>query len=423
MRRVLAVATVLVLAGAACSGDSTDDDESSSATVPDHSAEAAAIADAPDDRSLPPDGPEAPTGSYGFSRYVFNDVDGDVLATLIEGPRGQQIRCQDAELDCSFEELKALYDSGDPVPDYLGMDRDELGELVDQLSETRDAVNEHETIEEACAAGFRVSSSQNANMGIHVINPNGQSAEFDPGPPADGAVRQGRRRGADPGGTGHLRRRRVDRRARLPLGRCAVFTLPMTEEHPDAFAGPIDNWHIHLNTCAGNPEEGGVEEGDEVFDTESAQATFSREQCEQQGGRFMDIIPTWMMHAYVDENHDAQGGVFAMFNPSIWPIVDDPSTLTEDRTVDVENGTHAPINNFDFGAIEVDTGEDVVFSNSDGVPHTVTARGRPRHRATPSTRGSFGAGQVYTQSFDEAGEYDIFCTLHPQMTGTVVVND
>ena len=418
--RMAALAAVLALGAAACADSGDEERVEPTVTVADYSDEAALVEGAPDDRSLPPELPSSPTGSYGFSRYVFNNVEGEIVPTLIEGPRGEQVRCQELDRECSFSELRALYESGDPIPDYLGMDRSTLGRLVDQLEAVQDAVDEYPTLEEACEVGFSLSSSQNPNMGIHAVNPFGTTLEFDPSRPQMVLY-------AKEGG---------ERLTQAEQGECvngewtgepgyesvgAVFTLLMSEEHPDAFAGPIDNWHIHFNTCAGSQEEGRVESVEDLA-TSTSRDAFNREACEASGGVFQDIIPTWMMHAYVDEEHDAQGGVFAMFNPSIWPVVDDPARIEELRTTEIDGAVNASINNFEFGAIEASVGDQVAFSNSDSVPHTVTS-GRPSAPTGSFDSGLFAAGEVFSQTFDEPGEYEIFCALHPQMTGTVVVSE
>lgn len=144
-------------------------------------------------------------------------------------------------------------------------------------------------------------------------------------------------------------------------------------------------------------------------------------ECEASGGRFLPIVPMWMMHAYVAPEFDPQGGVFAMFNPSIWPIADSPEAIRNLKTAEIEGAVSAPITNFDFFDLTVDAGERVVFSNADSVPHTVTG-GTPNDPSFTFDSGLFGTGESYEVSFDEAGEYQLFCALHPQMTATVTVN-
>jgi hypothetical protein len=352
-------------------------------TLPDYSEEADSFVDAENDAALPPIVPESAASAYGFSRYVYQETSTDIIPTLIEGPLGFQFRCQELEWECSYSELQAIYDTESELPDYLGMTHDDLGLLLDQLARTEEVVMQHETIEEACAAGLFANSQQAANMGIHMNNPAGTRAEFDPARPTmilfakEGGEQvtleeMGNCRGGGwTGDDGHE-----------PVG--AVFTLNMSEEHPDAFAGPIDNWHIHLNTCTvGAPEEG--TEDIEGFETDVpiVGKILEADVCAASGGRFLPVVPMWMMHAYVAPKFEPQGGVFAMFNPSIWPIADTPDAIRNLQTCEIEGAISAPITNFDSGL--------------------------------------FGTGESFELSFDEAGEYDLFCVLHPQMTATVTM--
>ena len=112
----------------------------------------AAFPDADTDHSFPSVAPDTPVGVYGFSRYVWTATpEGDVVPTLIEGPRGRQLRCQDEALPCSMDELAALADSGEPIPPELGLDQDDLDELVAQLQQLRDHLATITSIEQACA--------------------------------------------------------------------------------------------------------------------------------------------------------------------------------------------------------------------------------------------------------------------------------
>ena len=438
LSKVLSAVTACVLLAVSCAGNDGPDTtpaaqtpESTTTTttveappptvtLPDYTDQVAGFLDAPDDRTLPPIEPGQSVGSYGFSRYVYNQVGDDVIATLIEGPRGFQYRCQSLELECSYEELRALHHSDEPVPDYLGMTRDELGELVEQLAAVNGAIDEYPTLEEACAAGFQVASSQNANMGIHATNPNGTSLEFDPARPSMVLY-------AKDGG---------ERLTREELGSCAdgewtgepgfesvgaVFTLLLSPDHPDGFAGPIDNWHIHFNTCAGSRAEGNVDSAeDTAAEADGTRGAFSREQCESDGGAFQEVIPVWMMHAYVDPAYDPQGGVFAMFNPSLPPVIDNPDDIERLRTVPLDGAVNASINNFDFGNLNAEPGQPIVFSNSDSVPHTVTA-GSPAEPLAAFDSGLLGTGESFALSFDDPGQYALFCALHPGMAATVTV--
>ena len=78
------------------------------------SSEPSAIGEGPTDAAPPPDSPPQPGGSTGFSQYVFEEVGGEVLTTLVEGPRGEQVRSP-----ISYLELKELYTRGEPPPEEL----------------------------------------------------------------------------------------------------------------------------------------------------------------------------------------------------------------------------------------------------------------------------------------------------------------
>ena len=72
---------------------------------------------------------------------------------------------------------------------------------------------------------------------------------------------------------------------------------------------------------------------------------------------------------------------------------------------------------------EVKVGESVTWTNGDSQIHTVTS----------GTVGSADSGSVFDSSilspkatfdhtFETAGEYDYYCTLHPQMFGKITVS-
>lgn len=371
-------------------------------TLPDYGAELGDLPVAADDASLPEIQPDRTAGVYGFSRYVFQRAPGDlILPSLIEGPQGLQTRCQDVDLDCSYLELKAIYESGEPVPTYLGMDHETLGELVSQLDETAAYLDTFENIDDACARGMFRSSGQSPNMGIHMYDTSAGNG-FDPGHPQmvlfaqeDAGNVDGRCQGGEWTGDGE---------AYLPVG--VVFNIRQTPEHPDAFAGDLDNWHIHFNLCQG----AGIG------------SVATQEDCEAAGGNWTGETRSWMMHAYVAEDYDSQGGVFAMFNPSIWPVTD-PAELEENRVIQPEDGAiAAPITNFDFGDLTVDAGDTIRFNNADSVPHTVTAGSAFEPRTDDFDSGLLGTAETFDLTFDQAGSYDLFCVLHPDMTATVTVN-
>lgn len=73
-----------------------------------------------------------------------------------------------------------------------------------------------------------------------------------------------------------------------------------------------------------------------------------------------------------------------------------------------------------FG-VKIDVGDKVIWTNEDLAFHTVTS-GNP----TDGTDGLFDSGMFkidenFSHTFEEPGNFDYFCTLHPWMQGTVVV--
>ena len=438
--KLIGVFVVFALSGAACADDDGDDvggpeelstlEDATTTVAPTTTVEDPAVAAlagyvgqlaefplAADDRSLPDVTPASPLGAYGFSRYVYQRQGEQIVPTLIEGPQGLQVRCQQLEQKCSYLELQALYDSEEELPDYLGMDRATLGELLDQLARVEAAVLQYETLDDACAAGLRVSSAQSANMGIHVTDP-GAGVTFNPDRPQMILfAKEGGERIPRPD-IGHCDGDTfVGEDGFQPVG--AVFNIELSEDHPDGFAGELDNWHVHLNTCAGGSVENAAEVDSEV---EVTATSATPEECRAGGGFFLPVISSWMMHAYVVPEFDPQGGVFSMFNPNVWPLASSPEELREIRTVGEDDAVAAPIVNFDFGVIEAETGETIRFGNADSVPHTVTAGSSVNPTPADFDSGVLGTGGTYDLSFDETGEYQLFCVLHPGMQGTVVVS-
>lgn len=77
------------------------------------------------------------------------------------------------------------------------------------------------------------------------------------------------------------------------------------------------------------------------------------------------------------------------------------------------------IGNFAFNPaeIEVPAGTQVTWSNDDDIPHTIVATdGGPVTKSRPLV-----TDQKYTMVLNEPGTYRYFCSLHPHMTGTIIV--
>ncbi len=75
------------------------------------------------------------------------------------------------------------------------------------------------------------------------------------------------------------------------------------------------------------------------------------------------------------------------------------------------------IDNFTFNPqrITVQAGSTVTWTNKDDIPHAVVASDRAFRSKVLDTDDS------YAFTFTTPGIYEYFCSLHPHMTGTVVV--
>jgi amicyanin len=80
-------------------------------------------------------------------------------------------------------------------------------------------------------------------------------------------------------------------------------------------------------------------------------------------------------------------------------------------------GSAVTIDNFVFGPerLTVKAGTTVTWTNRDDIPHTVASKDRLFKSKVMDT------DQSYSFTFSTPGEYSYFCSLHPHMTGTIVV--
>jgi len=74
------------------------------------------------------------------------------------------------------------------------------------------------------------------------------------------------------------------------------------------------------------------------------------------------------------------------------------------------------IDNFTFNpkVATVKAGDTVIWTNRDDIPHTVADPGKFKSKALDT-------GDSFSFTFTTPGAYDYFCSLHPHMTGRIVV--
>lgn len=79
--------------------------------------------------------------------------------------------------------------------------------------------------------------------------------------------------------------------------------------------------------------------------------------------------------------------------------------------------TDVKIDNFSFApqAITVAAGTQVRWTNHDDIPHNTVSEDKVFKSTTLDT------DQQFTYTFTKPGTYKYFCSIHPRMTGTIVV--
>ena len=79
------------------------------------------------------------------------------------------------------------------------------------------------------------------------------------------------------------------------------------------------------------------------------------------------------------------------------------------QAIDIANFAFSP------ASVTIEAGTTVTWTNSDSVTHNATDNGGA------FASGDLATGQSYSFTFDTEGTYNYMCTIHPQMTGTIVV--
>ena len=87
------------------------------------------------------------------------------------------------------------------------------------------------------------------------------------------------------------------------------------------------------------------------------------------------------------------------------------------RAASAPSAAAVSIENFTFKApvLTVRRGTTVTWTNGDDIPHTVVARNGAFKSKVLDT------GDRFSFTFAKPGEFGYFCSLHPHMTGTIVV--
>ncbi|MFP3945966.1 MAG: plastocyanin/azurin family copper-binding protein [Archaeoglobaceae archaeon] len=121
-----------------------------------------------------------------------------------------------------------------------------------------------------------------------------------------------------------------------------------------------------------------------------------------------DITPT----VYPMLHYDDGDGMYE-FPGDDGPVTVDGQVVMDSMTLSV--GVMIEDFAFNPSSITVPVGIEVVWMNRDGATHTVTSRD------DMFDSGNIANGESYSYTFDEAGTYEYYCTLHPSMEGEIEV--
>ncbi len=106
---------------------------------------------------------------------------------------------------------------------------------------------------------------------------------------------------------------------------------------------------------------------------------------------------------------------------SVMPVILLFLSLSQSTVANAEPPAPTPaqvkIDNFSFGpqTLTVPVGTTVTWTNRDDIPHTIV-----------STDGVFKSkvrdtDETFSYTFTKAGTYTYFCSVHPKMTGKIIV--
>ena len=104
----------------------------------------------------------------------------------------------------------------------------------------------------------------------------------------------------------------------------------------------------------------------------------------------------------------------AFLNLSLFALAgemkNDDSSSSKQNKIEIKDFAFNP------QTITVKSGEKVTWINRDEEPHTIVSVGKQFKKST-----ALDTDQEFTITVGAPGTYDYFCSVHPKMTGTIVV--
>ncbi len=104
----------------------------------------------------------------------------------------------------------------------------------------------------------------------------------------------------------------------------------------------------------------------------------------------------------------------AINTPSTTPATNTPATNTASNpktyNLDIKNFAFSP------STLTIKTGDTVIWTNNDDVPHTVTS-----DSGNELDSSSLNKGATYSHTFESSGEFDYHCSFHLMMKSKIIV--
>ena len=106
--------------------------------------------------------------------------------------------------------------------------------------------------------------------------------------------------------------------------------------------------------------------------------------------------------------------------PTNTPVPPTNTPVAESTEKDGSKQFEAEIREFRHTDVSIQVGATVKWINRDSASHT-TSSGAPGSRTDTWDSGTIGQGESFSFTFNEAGTFSYFCTIHPNMQATVTV--
>ena len=135
------------------------------------------------------------------------------------------------------------------------------------------------------------------------------------------------------------------------------------------------------------------------------------------GASFSQLFATPGTYAYRCSAHSQMSGTVIVTGDS--GSTNDGGDSVSEPDAGGANSVSADLVDNAFSPLDlgVEVGTTVVWTNTGALPHTVSDK-----------RGAFDsgilmAGETFSHTFETPGTHELFCTIHPEMTGTVIVSE